>query len=143
MWAREFEGRSTAPCDRLHTVLTDVERWSEWNEGVAAAVVDRPFEEGADGVMTFPDGDQLRFRIVAVDPGRGFTDETPIPGTEMVVRVLHRLEPLDGLGTRIVYRCEVDGPGSDDLGPAIGDQVTADFPQVIAALALRAEEPAA
>ena len=140
MWIKEFEGRSKAGCDRLHAVLVDVEHWSEWNDGVAATTVDGPFEVGADGVMTLPDGEELSFRIAAVDPGRGYTDETPMPGIGVVVRVIHRLEPLADQTTRIVYRCEVDGNGLEDLGPMIGQQVTSAFPRVIAALARRAEE---
>jgi Polyketide cyclase / dehydrase and lipid transport len=136
MWQNEFEGTSAAPCDRVHGILEDVANWSEWNEGVAEAVVDGPFATGTEGVMTLPDGENLGFRIVAVEPGRGYTDETPIPGTEVVVRVVHHLEPLGDRGTRIVYRCEVEGPDATE----IGQQVTADFPQVIAALARRAEE---
>jgi hypothetical protein len=38
-----------------------------------------------------------------------------------------------------VYRATVDGPNAERLGPDIGPQVTADFPEVLAALKARAE----
>ena len=57
----------------------------------------------------------------------------------MLVRVRHSLEPLATGGTRITYRATVEGPASNTMGPEIGPAVTADFPDVMAALAARAE----
>jgi hypothetical protein len=57
----------------------------------------------------------------------------------VVVRVRHSLEALAAGGTRITYRATVEGPPADALGPEIGTAVTADFPEVMAALAARAE----
>jgi len=55
------------------------------------------------------------------------------------VRTTHRAERLDGDRTRVVYRMEITGPESDALGPQIGPEITADFPQVLAALIEQAE----
>lgn len=52
----------------------------------------------------------------------------------MTVRVRHSLAPIDG-GTRITYRCVIDGPAADELGHQIGPAITGDFPEVMAALA--------
>jgi hypothetical protein len=54
----------------------------------------------------------------------------------VVVRVRHELTPIEG-GVRITYRCVADGP--DEVAAEIGAAVSADFPEVIAALAARAE----
>jgi hypothetical protein len=89
--------------------------------------------------MVIPDQGSLPFRLAWVGEGRGFEDETEVPGAEVVVRVRHSLEPLAAGGTRITYRATVEGPAADALGPEIGPAVTADFPEVIAALAARAE----
>jgi hypothetical protein len=63
----------------------------------------------------------------------GFTDETVVGDT--VVLVHHRLAALPSGGTKITYRAEVSGPDADELGP----QISADFPQVLAALKVVAE----
>ncbi len=57
----------------------------------------------------------------------------------MVVRVRHTLDPLATGGTRITYAATLDGPAADTVGPEVGPAITADFPQVMAALAARAE----
>jgi uncharacterized protein YndB with AHSA1/START domain len=64
-------------------------------------------------------------------------DLTEVPDAGVSVRVRHELAPTDH-GTRITYRCEVDGP--HDVADAVGNAVSADFAEVISALAARAEE---
>jgi hypothetical protein len=46
---------------------------------------------------------------------------------------------VDAERARIVYRMEIDGPASDAVGPELGPQISGDFPDVLAALARRAE----
>jgi len=41
--------------------------------------------------------------------------------------------------TRVTYRMEITGPAADTLGQQIGPEISGDFPQVLAALAERAE----
>jgi len=57
----------------------------------------------------------------------------------VVVRTTHRIERLDDDRSRIVYRMEITGPEADTLGPEIGPEITADFPEVLAKLAAVAE----
>ncbi|HVX42691.1 MAG TPA: SRPBCC family protein [Mycobacteriales bacterium] len=132
MWVREFTGTSTVSPERVFAVLADAERWSEWNAGVARIELAGPFAAGTAAVMHFPDGSALPFHLTWVEPGAGYEDLTPMPGGA-AVRVRHLLAP-NGPGTRITYRCEVEGSDA----ATIGEGVTADFPDVIAALAARA-----
>jgi hypothetical protein len=53
---------------------------------------------------------------------------------DFVVRTVHRLERFDTERTRVIYRTEISGPASDDVGPRLGPEITADFPEVLAAL---------
>jgi hypothetical protein len=66
-----------------------------------------------------------------------FVDEADL-GT-VTVRTTHRVEPADSGRRRIVYRMEIGGPDADTLGPELGPQISGDFPDVLAALAERAE----
>jgi hypothetical protein len=52
----------------------------------------------------------------------------------LTIRVIHRLERLDGRRTRIVYRTEITGDGAGKLGPHVGPGVTDAFPDAIAKL---------
>jgi hypothetical protein len=136
VWTREYTGESTAAAERLFNILADTAAWPEWNAGVARVDMSGPFAEGTEAVMVLPDDTALPFRFIWVEAGRGFEDETPVPDTGVVVRVRHELTPVDG-GTRIIYRCVAEGP--DKVAAEIGAAVSADFPEVIAALAARAE----
>lgn len=98
--------------------------------------LDGPFCPGTTGRMTLPDQETLTSRLTWVEEGRGFEDETSIPGAGVVVRVRHSLEAMEHGGTRITYRCVIKGPSAEEIGP----MVTADFPDVIAALSARALE---
>jgi hypothetical protein len=140
MWSIQYDGPSTASTEQVYAVLADVANWHQWNAGVARAELHGPFAAGTDALMVLPDGDELVFRVASVEPGRGFVDETPLPDVDVLVRVIHHLEPLEDGGTRMVYRCEIVGDGADDVGPVVGPQVSGDFPDVIAALAARAEQ---
>jgi uncharacterized protein YndB with AHSA1/START domain len=136
MWVREYTGQSSASAERLFDVLADAAAWSEWNAGVARIDMDGPFAAGTTATMVLPDDTVLPFRLLWVEAGRGFEDEAPVLDAGVVVRVRHELTPLED-GTRITYRCMADGP--DQAAAEVGASVSADFPDVIAALAARAE----
>ena len=139
MWTYEHSFETRAGAETIFDILRDVSRWPEWNAGVERIELDGRFETGTKGVMVLPDQGSLSFRLASVVEGLGFEDETEIPGAGVVVRVRHWLEPLPGGGTRITYRATVEGPAASTVGPEIGPAVTADFPEVMAALAARAE----
>ena len=136
MFTKDYTGTSTARPEAVFAVLADPIRWPEWNDGVSALEMDGPFAAGTTAVMVLPDGDALPFTFTWVEQDKGFEDLTEVPDAGVSVRVRHELAPTDG-GTLITYRCEVDGP--DDVAAEVGAAVSADFGEVIAALAARAE----
>ena len=76
-------------------------------------------------------------RLTEIVPGELFADE--MDGGDFTVRTVHRLEPAADGQTRIIYRTEITGPAADHIGPQLGPAITADFPDVLAALAKLAE----
>src|SRR5260370_41799744 len=94
-------------------------------------------EVGAGFTMTPPGDEPMRMRLVEIEPGRSFTDE--MDAGDFVVRTEHRLEPAAGGLTRIVYRTQITGEAAGRVGPQLGPQITAGFPEGPAALAQRAE----
>ncbi len=97
---------------------------------------DGPFAPGTTGAMKFKGQEPLHYRLVKVEPGREFVDETPVG--ELVVRVSHLLEPLGRGRVRITYAAEIDGP--EEQAKEIGAAITADFPDTIASLVALAKE---
>lgn len=135
MWSTDVIGVSTATPAEVFAVLADPAHWHEWNDGVAGIRMNGPFAAGTTAVMVFPDATELPFTIAWVEQDRGFEDVTEVPDAGVTVRVRHELEPTR-TGTRITYRCTVDGP--DPTAGEVGAGVSADFADVIAALATRA-----
>jgi hypothetical protein len=141
MWAAEHSIDIDAEPKVINASFADTARWPEWNAGTEWVELDGPFAAGTTARMKIPDEEPLAFRLIRVGPD-GFEDETPIPGAGIVVRVRHQIESLPDGRSRVVYRATVDGPNAEKLGPEIGPQVTADFPDVLAALKARAEAAA-
>jgi hypothetical protein len=81
----------------------------------------------------------LRQKLIiaeAVEPDL-FVDEVHV--ADVVVRTIHRVEDREGGRSRVVYRIEIDGPAADRVGPELGPQISADFPEVLSALIRHAE----
>jgi uncharacterized protein YndB with AHSA1/START domain len=137
MWEYEHSVETTAPAEALWRHWSDMAAWPDWNDGIEKIEVDGPFLAGTTFLMTPPGDDPIPMRLVEIVPGELFTDE--MDGGEFVVRTVHRLEPAADGHTRIVYRTEITGPAADQVGPGLGPAITADFPEVLAALAGLAE----
>jgi Polyketide cyclase / dehydrase and lipid transport len=137
MWAYEYGVETTAAPGALWRHWSDMAAWPEWNDGIETIEVEGPFEVGTAFTMTPPGDEPIRMRLVEIEPGRSFTDE--MDAGDFVVRTEHRLEPAAGGLTRIVYRMQITGEAAGQVGPQLGPQITADFPEVLAALAKRAE----
>jgi uncharacterized protein YndB with AHSA1/START domain len=137
MWATEHSVETAASPRAVWRLWADVARWPEWNGDIERIEISGPFAVGSTISMTPSGGEPIELRIAdATEPER-FVDEADLGG--VVVRTTHRIERVDADRSRIVYRMEIDGPGSDSVGPELGPQISADFPEVLAALARRAE----
>jgi hypothetical protein len=134
MWTQEYSVEASASPSSVWKLLSDVTTWSAWNAGVESIELTGAFATGSVFKMTVPGApDAFTSRLLDVRVNGGFTDETVVGDT--VVLVHHRLAALPSGGTKITYRAEVSGPDADELGP----QISADFPQVLAALKVVAE----
>jgi hypothetical protein len=136
MWEYEHSVETTASAEVIWRHWTDVASWPEWNAGVERIAIDGRFEAGTTFTMTPPGEEPVRMKLTEVVRNEVFVDEAAAP--DFVVTTTHRLEPT-GTGTRITYRTEITGPAADAAGPEIGPAITADFPDVLAALVTRAE----
>jgi len=140
MWEYEHSVETTAAPQALWGHWSDMATWPQWNEGIDTIDVEGPFAVGTAFTMTPPGQEPIRMRLADIRPGESFTDE--MDAGDFVVRTEHRLEPAGPAGaglTRIVYRTEITGEAADHIGPELGPQITADFPDVLAALAKLAE----
>jgi hypothetical protein len=142
MWTATHSRATTARPDTIFALFKDVATWPAWNAGLDRMALDGPFATGTTTTMFIAGQDPLVARLIWVEEDRGFEDETPVPDAGVVVRVRHSLDPLPQGGTLITYVATIDGPAADTVGPGLGAAITADFPDVLEALAARAEAAA-
>ena len=128
MWLHESRIEVEAPAAAVWAQFADVAGWKRWNAGVVECVLHGAFADGSEFDMRLPDGGEFRSRLFDVVEGRCFADETQVG--EHRVRAWHRIDALDDARCRVAYQTEVEGP--DAVG--VGDAVTGDFGEVLAAL---------
>jgi uncharacterized protein YndB with AHSA1/START domain len=137
MWTNEQSIETTASPEAIWRLWSDVAGWPEWNADIEHIEISGPFAAGSTISMTPVGQDPVELRIAeAVEPDL-FVDEAEL--ADVVVRTVHRVEPLEGDRNRVIYRMEISGPAADSVGPEIGPQISADFPETLAALAQQAE----
>jgi uncharacterized protein YndB with AHSA1/START domain len=138
MWTTEHSIETTAAPEAVWRLWADVAQWPEWNGDIDRIEISGPFAVGSTISMTPTGGDDpIELRIADMREPELFVDEADLG--DVVVRTTHRVDRVDAERARIVYRMEIDGPASDAVGPELGPQISCDFPDVLAALARRAE----
>ena len=132
MWSIEHSLETDASPESIWREWVDVERWPEWNRDIQRIELRGPFAPGSTIAMTLHGDETVELRIAEAHESESFVDEAEVEGT--VVRTTHRVERLGEGRARVVYRLEAAGPAAEQVGPV----VSADFPEVIAALVERA-----
>ena len=98
-----FEGEP----DVVWKLWTDVARWPEWDVSKEIAQLDGPFEPGTQGWAKQRGTLGGPFTVTAVEAGRRWVTECPVPLGKVVFD--HVLEPLPGGQVRVVKRADVEG----------------------------------
>jgi hypothetical protein len=137
MWKTEHTIETSATPEAIWRLWADVPGWPQWNTDIEQIALDGPFAAGSGIVMTPIGQEPTELRLAEAIEPKLFVDEADMG--EIVVRTTHRVEPLEDGLARVTYRIEISGPAADTLGAQIGPQISADFPQTMAALVERAE----
>jgi hypothetical protein len=137
MWSVEHTMETTAAPEDVWRLWADVAGWPAWNRDIERIAVDGPLAPGSTIVMTPIGQEAVELRIAVVVEPELFVDEADLG--EILVRTVHRVQALEPGRARVTYRMEITGPRADTLGPEVGPQISADFPQTMAALIDRAE----
>jgi hypothetical protein len=107
MYLFECEAMFQAGTDAVWKLWTDVARWPEWDVSKEVARLDGPFEPGACGWAKQRGNLGGSFTITAVEPGRRWVSECPLPLGKVIFE--HLLEPVAQGRVRVVKRAEVQG----------------------------------
>ena len=128
MWTHEQSIEIDATPAQIWAVFAAVHGWSRWNAGIERIELHGPFVAGSSFTMQPPGTDAFVSTLIAVDEARGFTDETVIDETRVVVD--HRIEALSPHRVRVTYATQITGPEAQAIGP----EVTGDFGDVLRGL---------
>jgi len=88
-----------------------------------------PFAVGTQVSMTPVGQDPIVSTIVAITEAEYYADRTDFGG--VTLQFSHTLTRLADGGTRITHRLEITGDGAAELGPQLGPEITADFPEAM------------
>ena len=134
MYLFECEAVFEADLDAVWKVWTDVAGWPEWDVSKEIAQLDGPFQPGARGWAKQRGNLGGSFIITAVDPGRRWVSECPVPLG--VVTFEHLLEPAAAQRVRLVKRADVQG-GTGPLLRLLAPRMRRDTAASLAALRRR------
>ena len=106
-------------------------RWPEWDVSKEIAQLDGPFEPGTRGWAKQRGNLGGSFTITAVDAGRRWVTECPVPMGKVIFD--HVLEPVAGGHVRLVKKAEVEG-GAGPLIRLFAPKMRRDTAESLAAL---------
>ena len=133
VWEGEHSIEINASAEAIWALFKDVAGWKRWNAGIETIELHGPFAAGTEFTMKPPGQDALTTQLVEVTENSGFLDKTCVG--ELSVFVDHRIVAIASGRCRVTYSTEAFGPSCDEIGP----MVSADFPEVLKALATMVE----
>jgi hypothetical protein len=134
MYLFECEATLQAEPAAVWAVWTDVVRWPEWDVSKEIARLDGPFQQGVSGWAKQRGYLGGSFTITAVEAGRCWVTECPMPLGKVVFD--HLLEPVAGGRVRVVKRVWVQG-GFAPLVRLFAPKMRRDIAESLAALGQR------
>ncbi len=132
MWTTDYSIDVPAPADQVWAVLRDIDGWHRWNDGIESLVLNGPVAVGSIFVMTPPGEDPITSTLVELREGSEISDLADFGGLQILVR--HLVAATGTTTSTVTYRIEVSGQAPDEVAQEVGEQVSADFPAVLAGL---------
>ena len=105
-WTFECSVEAGVPPEFAWDFWTNIANWRELEPG-AEFEIDGPFAEGTRGRTKMTGQETREWMICAVDPGRSWIQEIPLPGASFMVGMLFQAAP--DLRTRITQRLWLEG----------------------------------
>lgn len=125
MWSVQNTAPSDIGRDALWQLLSDPNRWSEWNPTILEAVIAGPFTEGTTVKLKTHRGRQSEVTLRDVRPGTGFTTVNRMPGAEL--RIEHELAAAPNGRSLITERAVLHGPLARPWSLLLGRQLQEDM----------------
>ncbi|MEH7108139.1 SRPBCC family protein [Bacillus sp. JJ1764] len=141
MWQFEHTITTKAKAETIWNLYSDISTWTEWDKGIASALLEGSFVKGARGLLQPVGQDPLPFELTEVNPLQGFSDVTDIPNAGIQIHFTHVLMESAG-EMQVTHRVTIRGINSEQLGPKFGAHMVKGIPSTmerLVALALDKE----
>ncbi|SKA95744.1 hypothetical protein SAMN06295879_2080 [Agreia bicolorata] len=140
MWTTNYEQTTTATPSAVWAALEKLHSGTPLGPSSDAFELHGPFAVGTTLTITPQGQEPMQSTIVALVPNTTYADRTVFGDLELTFR--HDLAPTPDGGTTVTHTLVIDGPGSEDIGPELGPQISSDFPVAMAELLSAAERAA-
>jgi hypothetical protein len=131
MWTTEHSADTDVPTAAIWAALRDLHHGIALGPNSDHFELHGPFAVGTEISVTPQGQDTMRSVIAELDEGHCYTDVTTFGDLTLSFR--HTLSERDG-GTRITHQLTIQGVGADEIGPELGPQISADFPDTMTEL---------
>ena len=129
MWEHEYTVETDVSPEAIWAVLSDLDGWPRWDTSMERVALQGPFAVGSQVSMTPQGQDPIVSTIIGISEPGYYADRTDFG--PVTLEFSHRLTRLGTGGTRITHRLEITGDGAAELGPQLGPEITADFPEAM------------
>ena len=136
MWANEYTAVTRLSQETVWAALRALHEGTLTYPGADRFVLHGPFAVGTTVSVTPAGQDTFDSRIVDLVEPVTYADETSFGDVTLLFR--HTLEAVPE-GTRVTHRLEITGSAADEVGPALGPQISGDFDESMARLFQQAE----
>ncbi|ALE06439.1 polyketide cyclase [Arthrobacter sp. ERGS1:01] len=137
MWTTNYAAETTANPTAVWDALRDLHSGIALGPDSDKFELHGPFAVGTHLTVTPQGQEPMQSVIVELEPGVVYADQTTFG--DLLLTFRHELVSTAAGGTAVTQTLEITGAGSDDVGPEIGPQISADFPSTMAELFASAE----
>ena len=132
MWSTEYSTATDLAAPAIWAALSDLHHGVALDGNSDRFELHGPFAVGTELTVTPQGQGSFRSTITELTENSVYADRTEFGGLILTFR--HTLAPLAGGGTRVTHELMIDGDDAGTMGPELGPQISADFPEAMNAL---------
>ena len=132
MWSTEYSTATDLAAPAIWAALSDLHHGVALDGNSDRFELHGPFAVGTELTVTPQGQGSFRSTITELTENSVYADRTEFGGLILTFR--HTLAPLAGGGTRVTHELVIDGDDAGTMGPELGPQISADFPEAMNAL---------
>ena len=129
MWSTEYSTETDLEAPAIWAALSDLHHGVALDGNSDRFELHGPFVVGTELTVTPQGQGSFRSTITELTENSVYADRTEFGGLVLTFR--HTLAPLAGGGTRVTHQLMIDGDEAGSMGPELGPQISADFPEAM------------